>query len=159
MFTNISWGSYIVVIVLLLASWYLFVGLRFYLNDIKEIATGKRKLRLHRVRNENYQEFPSQLNEQGQPAITSSESSFGEFDNTFNDVDNLVEQLKNVINDAAKRKLLKQECIVFLRSVLQEYPSIKFSPFKSSVSELIVSECAKLDYMVLTQTEAEALWN
>jgi hypothetical protein len=159
MFTNISWGNYTVAVVLLLTSWYLFVGLRFYFDDIKEIVTGKRKLQFRRLRSTNYQNSQSELNYKDSSEAASSESSFGEFDTTFQDVDALVERLKNVIADAAKRKLLKQEFIDYLRLVLKEYPSVKNSPFSSSVSELIVSECDKLESITLTQGEAEELWN
>ena len=159
MFTNISWGNYIVVVVLLLASWYLFVGLRFYFDDIKEIVTGKRKLQFHRLEKTNYQEIQSELNYQNSPEVTSTQSSFGEFDTTFQDVDSLVERLKNVIADAAKRKFHKQEFLDYFKSILREYPTVKDSPFRSSVSELIVSECDKLESITLTQTEAEGLWD
>lgn len=159
MFTNISWGNYIVVVVLLLASWYLFVGLRFYFDDIKEIVTGKRKLQFHRLGNTNYQEPQSELHYQDSSQGILPEATFEEFDTTFQDVDALVERLKNFIADAAKRKLDKQEFIDYLRLVLTEYPNVKNSPFSSSVSELIVSECDKLKSVTLTQTEAEALWN
>lgn len=108
MLTNISWTNYIVVVVLLTASWYLFVGVRFYFNDIKEITAGKRKLQFRGLSKIQYHEFPSQLNEQDFPKSTSSDSPFGEFDTTFEDVDLLVERLKNVITDAAQKNYLKQ---------------------------------------------------
>jgi hypothetical protein len=159
MFTNISWGNYIVAVALLLASWYLFVGLQFYFDDIKEIVTGKRKLNFRRSGNTNYQEPQPELHYQDSSEVTSNQSSFGEFDTTFQDVDALVEQLKDIVTDAAKRKLVKQEFIDHLRLVLKEYPSVKNSAFSSSVSELIVSECDRLESITLTQGEAEALWN
>ncbi|MFV8354904.1 hypothetical protein ACNQGB_01810 [Flavobacterium sp. XS1P32] len=159
MFTNISWSNYIVVVVLLLAIWYLFVGLRFYFDDIKEIVTGNRKLQFRRLGHPNYEEPQSELNYQNLPEVTSTQSSFGEFDTTFQDVDSLVERLKNVVADAAKRKFHKQEFLDYIKSILWEYPSVKDSPFRSSVSELIVSECDKLESITLTQTEAEELWD
>lgn len=159
MFTNISWGNYIVAVVLLLASWYLFIGLRFYFDDIKEIVIGKRKLHFRRLGNTNYQETQSELHYQDSSQGILPEATFGEFDTTFLDVDALVEQLKDIVTDAAKRKLLKQEFIDHLRLVLKEYPSVKNSAFSSSVSELIVSECGRLESITLTQREAEGLWN
>jgi hypothetical protein len=158
MFTNISWVNYMVVVALLLASWYLFVGLRFYFEDIKDLVTGKRKLQFRAFGDTMYQEPQYDLSHQDSPEVNSSQSSFEEFDTTFQDVDALVERLKNVVSDAAKRKLLKQEFIDYLRLVLIEYPSVKNSPFSSSVSELIVSECDRLESITLSQTEAEALW-
>lgn len=154
MFTNISWGNYIVVVVLLGISWYLFVGLRLYFAEIKDIATGKRKFQF-----QSYPEIPSNLGCQESPDSTSSPSFLTESDQTFQDVDHLVERLKNVVADAAQRKLLQQEFVDYLGLVLSEYPSVKNSPFRSSVSELIVSECEKLESIHLNQQETEALWN
>jgi hypothetical protein len=159
MFTNISWGNYIVAVALLLASWYLFVGLRFYFDDIKGIVTGKRKVQFRRLGNTNYLEPQPELNYQNSAEVTSNQSSFGEFDSTFQDVDALVERLKNVIADADKRKVLKQEFLDYIQLILKEYPSVQDSPFRSSVSELIVSECNRTESITLTQREAEALWN
>ena|SRR3970040_689438 len=159
MFTNISWVNYIVVVALLLASWYLFIAFRFYFEEIKDIVTGTWKLQFRGADGKSAEQSQHDLKGPDSPEVSSSQSSFGEFDTTFQDVDALVERLKNVVADAAKRKLLKQEFIDYLRLVLREYPSLKDSPFRSSVSELIVSECDKLESITFTQTEAEGLWD
>ncbi|KFF13752.1 hypothetical protein [Flavobacterium hydatis] len=158
MFTNISWGNYIVVIVLLLASWYLFIGFRFYFGDIKDLLNGKRRLQFRSPQHTSSYEPDPLLHSQESTERNSVPSPFGEFDTTFQDVDHLIERLKTVITDSTKKKIPKQEFIDYLRSILVEYPSIKNSSFSSSVSELIVSECTKIDAIVLTQEEAEALW-
>jgi hypothetical protein len=159
MFTNISWVNYIVVVALLLVSWYLFVGFRFYFDDVKEIVMGKRKLQFRGLKDFNYSDPQSELNYQDSTEGTSFQSEFALSDNTFEEVENLVERLKNVVVDAAQRKLLKQEFIDYLRLILSEYPNVKNSPFSSSVSELIASECDKLVSITLTQDEAERLWD
>jgi hypothetical protein len=158
MFTNISWGNYIVVVVLLLASWYLFIGLRFYFDDIKEIVTGKRKFEFRRIGNTNYQEPQSELNYLDFE-ITSSESEPAGSDTIFQEVDGLVKRLKNVITDATQRKLIKQEFQDYMRLALAAYPLLRDSPYRSSVDELIVSECEKQGAILLSQQEVEALWD
>lgn len=158
MFTNISWGNYMVVVILLLASWYLFVGFRFYFDDLKEVISGKRKLQFRGFENPSYEDSQSELNYLESPKAISEQTSFGEFDTTFQDVDALVARLKNFITDAAKKKLVKKEFTYYLQLLLREFPSVKNSPFNSSISELIVSECDKLESITLTQKEAEALW-
>ncbi|CAA9195792.1 hypothetical protein [Flavobacterium collinsii] len=158
MFTNISWGNYIIVVILLLASWYLFVGFRFYFDDFKEIISGKRKLQLRGFENPDDQDLKSELDYKESPQTISDPTSLGEFDTTFQDVDALVARLKTFIADAAKKKLVKKEFTYYLQLLLREFPSVKNSPFNSSISELIVSECGKLESITLTQKEAEALW-
>lgn len=158
MFTNISWGNYIVVVILLLASWYLFVGFRFYFDELKEVISGKRKLQFLGFENATYQDTEPELKNQESAELTSNQTSFGEFDTTFQDVDALVARIKTFITDAAKKKLVKKEFTYYLQLLLREFPSVKNSPFNSSVSELIVSECDKIESITLTQKEAEALW-
>ncbi|MFH7012405.1 hypothetical protein ACHRV5_11060 [Flavobacterium sp. FlaQc-52] len=157
MFTNISWSNYIIVVALLLTSWYVFVGVRFYLDEIKNLISGKQRPQFRK--SQDSYESTTMSDSQEVTALSYPQSSFGEFDTTFKDVDNLIERLKSVIAEAVKSKLLKQELIDYFRSVLLEYPSIKNSSFSSSVSEFIVSECEKSEAVSLTQAEAEALWN
>ncbi len=154
MFTNISWGNYIVVIVLLLVSWYLFIGLRFYFVVIKEIVKGKWKLQNRRVKDLEirYDVVQSQAINN-----TSLQPSFGGPEESILDVDAFLERLKNVVEEATQRKLVKKEFQGYLSLLLCEYPSIKNSPFRSVVSELIISECNKLDFISLSQIEVEEL--
>ena len=156
MFTNISWGNYIVVIVLLLVSWYLFVGLRFYFAEIREVLTGKRKFR---NRNANDLDTHYDVVRPQTFRDTSLQSSFAEQEESILDLDAFLERLKNVVKEAAQRKLVKIEFQDYLSLLLNEYPSIKNSSFRSSVNELIVSECNKQDFISLSQTEVEELWS
>ena len=158
MFTNISWGNYTVVVVLLLVSWYLFIGLRFYFAEIKEIVEGKRKLQFRGAIGESSaaSDFDSRhLDFES----TTSESESAESNTIFHEVDGLVKRLKNVISDATQKKLVKQEFEDSMRSALLAYPLLRDSPYRSSVDELIVSECEKQGSILLTQQEVEALWD
>jgi hypothetical protein len=157
MFTNISWSNYIIVVALLLTSWYVFVGVRFYLDEIKNLISGKQRPQFRK--SQDSYESTTMSDSQEVTALSYPQSSFGEFDTTFDEVDNLIERLKSFIADAARRKLSKQEIVDHLRKILLEYPSIKESSFSSSVSEFIMSECEKIQAVSLSQQEAEALWD
>lgn len=135
MFTNISWGNYIIVVALSVASWYLLIGSRFYFDELKDLMTGKRK-KLFRESGANYDEQSTSIsNSQDENQIAFEESTYEEFDTTFRDVDALVKQLKIVIEDASKSKFPKQEMIDNLKLILATYPLIKNSSFSYSVSE------------------------
>lgn len=159
MFTNISWGNYTTVIVLLLLSWYLFIGLRFYFAELKEILTGKQKFQFRSIDNTRNPETASNSGYQESPDSLSSQSHLAESDKTFQEINKLVEKMRNVVVDVAQGKLPKQELVDYLGIVLREYPSVKKSPYRSSVTELIVSECEQLESIYLTQQEVEALWD
>jgi hypothetical protein len=154
MLTNISWDNYIVVVVLLVASWYLFVGVRFYFADLKDIATGKRKFQFG-----SFPQVKSKLDYREAPDGIPSSLSATETDQTFQDVEDLVEKLKNIVADALQRRLPKKEFLYYLSLVLHEFPTVKNSPFRSSICELVVSECDKLELIHVTQQEVDVLWD
>jgi len=159
MLTNISWGTYVTAVALLLTSWYAFVGFRFYLTEVKGLLSGKHKFRVTGPRSLSMDEPP--LPEAEVPPTTHGidTSAFAVEDPTFNDVDAVVEKLKSTIADAAKRSVVKEELLTYLHLVLEEFPSVKNSPFRESVSEFIASECNKNDTLTVTAEEADALWD
>jgi len=44
MFTNISWSNYGIAIGLVVLVWYLFLGFRFYYQEMIQIISGKRRI-------------------------------------------------------------------------------------------------------------------
>lgn len=156
MFTNISWTNYLVTVIILLAIYYLFVGIRFYAGDIKDLLSGKRKLSLKTALPFNSKgEYP--LAPEGN--IHPSEASFEETaDKEFTEVEHLIERLKALIADASRRKMIPQEFKQYLSLVLKEYPSVKNSSLRASVNELIVSECEKYGTVTLTEDEVDLVW-
>lgn len=161
MLTNISWNQYILVVVLLLVSWYLLVGLRFYKEALQARVTGKRKLRFHRGSEDSNTESKEELDPDGGHQgmeINTAESQSDLSDAIFSEIDGLVKRLKNVITDAKQRKLDKQEFEDYMRLILKNYPLLRDSPYRSAVDELIVSECEKIGSFLLTQKEVEGFW-
>lgn len=154
MFTNISWGNYVFVVLLLVASWYLFVGLRFYFAEVKSIVAGKRMFQFR-----SFSEVTSNFGYLDSYDSLPSQSQATESDQTFQDVENLVEKLKNLAGDALRRKLPKKEFMYYLSLVFNEFPTVKNSPFRSSICELVVSECDKLELIHVTQQEVDVLWD
>lgn len=47
MSANISWTNYTIVIILLLAAYYLFIGIRFYLQDLRYFLSNIPKQKTH----------------------------------------------------------------------------------------------------------------
>jgi hypothetical protein len=154
MLTNISWTNYTLVVVLLAASWYLFVGLRFYFTELKDRVTGKKKDQIR-----TFPQFQSNADYLETPNVIPSSLNETQIDQAFQDVEDLVEKLKNLTGDALKRKLPKKEFMYYLSLVFNEFPTVKNSPFRSSICELVVSECDKLELIHVTQQEVDVLWD
>lgn len=154
MLKNISWSDYIIAVAILLAVYYLFVVIRHFSGEIKDLLSGKRKLKFRAAMPDPDSAYD--------PDIEQSQQETGGFEQTtddeFTEVENLIERLKAVIADASRRKLIPQEFKQYLSMVLKEYPSVRYSPLRSSINELIISECQKYGTVTLSDDEAELLW-
>jgi hypothetical protein len=156
MFTNIPWTDYFVTVVLLLTIYYFFVGVRYYSSELKDLFSGKRN-----------PDFRAALpHDTGGEGILSSEENYTNdrpafaitTDDDFAEVEHLIDRLKGVIADASGKKLIPQEFKQYLHLVLQEYPNIQNSPIRSSINELVASECEKYSAVTLSEDEVDLLW-
>ena len=154
MLTNISWTDYLIAVAILLAIYYLFVGLRYFSADLKDFFSGKRNFKAA-LSNDADEESTLSAGESTPAEINAFDETS---DDEFAEVEHLIERLKGVITDASRKKLIPQEFTHYLHLVLKEYPSVRNSPLRSSVNELIVSECEKYSAVTLSEDEVDLLW-
>ncbi|MBF9252140.1 hypothetical protein I2I11_02430 [Pontibacter sp. 172403-2] len=164
MFTSISWTNYIVVIILLLAIYYILIGICFYSRDFQQFLTVRRKGKIRSSGDEIVDDIP--LNNPDDPFkqiesdLSFSDSSFAQTsDDTFEDIERLILRLKEAIADAGTKQYIKQEFFLLLQLILKEYPHLKDSPFQSTINELIISECGKYGSIAISEEEVVMLWN
>jgi hypothetical protein len=154
--TNISWTDYIIAVAILLAAYYFFVVMRYFFADLKNLISGKSNVKFmvgisYDTVSESIQTSEKNYNGESPAFETTTDDDFAE-------VEHLIERLKSVIADASGKKLIPQELKQYLHLVLQEYPNIKNSPFRSSINELVASECEKYGAVTLSEDEVELLW-
>ena len=158
MLSGISWNNYIVVVVLLSMVWYLFVGFRYYFEEIKDLISGKRKFQFRGLIGSSIPKKDYDFDYQKSDEILNTQVEFEIVDTDFNEVEDLVTKLKNAIIDATQKKLVKKEFEDHIRLILKECPALGNSPFRFSLNELIISECEKQESVLLTPQEVDALW-
>lgn len=149
-FTNISWASYILVVTLLVAAWYLVIGMRFYFHNLQNFFTRKRKPKLQIASNETYSTTGSEFTPEQTETLDS--------DDLFNEVENLTAKLKETIADASSKNYNREEFIFLLQLTLKEYPHLKGSIFQEALNNLIISECEKYGSIHLSAVELAMLW-
>jgi len=159
MLSGISWNNYIVVVVLLSIVWYLFVGLRYYFDDIRDLVTGKRKLQFRSLLGKPIPKTNYYFDYQKSDEILNTPVQYETVDPVFNDVEDLTVSLKEAITDAIQKKLSKKHFKAHLQSILQTSPLLADSSFRPSLNELIISECEKQESFLLTLQEVDALWD
>lgn len=155
MFTNISWTGYLTVVAILLAIYYLYVGVRYFSADLKGLFAERQKLKFKAVLHGNSKADDLLVLEDNRLKASSFEETT---DDEFSEVEHLIERLKTVVSDASRRKLIPQEFKQYLSMVLKEYPTVRYSPLRLSINELIISECEKYGTVTLKEEEVELLW-
>ncbi|MDT0677035.1 hypothetical protein [Autumnicola musiva] len=153
MFTQISWTDYLLAVSILLIIYYLFVGVRYFSSDLKDLLAGKRKPTLKTSGFTQHE--PLQNDDSENISVTTDEEANDE----FTEVEHLIEKMKTVITDALDKQLVKEEFRQYLRLVLKEFPSVKTSALRPSVNELIVSECEKQGIVAFNEEEVDELWS
>jgi len=89
MLKNISWSDYIIAVAILLAIYYLFVGVRYFSAEIKDLLSGKRKPKLRTVSSDNNgMSYPG--DEPDQQELVGFEKTT---DDEFTEVEHLIERL------------------------------------------------------------------
>ncbi|MDX9880559.1 MAG: hypothetical protein RBS73_00745 [Prolixibacteraceae bacterium] len=155
MFTGISWTDYFIAVAVLLTGYYFFVGMRYYSADLKDLFSGKRKLKFRKASNipETDKNFPSAekaYRESTDPNTIAGDDQM--------EVEYLTERLTGVIAEASGKSLSPDEFKLYLSLVLREYSHIKNSPLRFAVNELIASQCKKYGAVALSEQDAEQLW-
>jgi hypothetical protein len=156
MLANISWTDYIIAVTVVSIIYYVFVGTRYFSQDLKELLSGKRKLNftpasgipasIGRLTDTDYYRPENPTLEENQ-------------NDEFAQIEDLIGRLKNIIADAAARKADPQEFRQYLQMVFKEYNNLKKSAFRSSINELVVSECEKYNAVAPNEDEVDLLWD
>ena len=163
MFTNISWTNYLVVVSLLLATYYVVVGIRFYSYEIKQLLFGLRKSNLISEPGNN---LVTVNNEQANAEFHNME--FEQFERShlpeqtttdpLLEVEQLASQVQAAIAEATGELFTKEAFFQLLREILKRHPNLKNSSFQSTIQDLILSECEKNSSIRLSTEEVTELW-
>lgn len=162
MFTNISWSNYLLAVLLLLTIYYVFIGIRFYSNDLKQLLNGQRKSGDNLIR-QDLRDFSSSNQDNDQIQSAPSPSGYSAFaeteEDTFNDVEQIISRLKETIAVAIEKKHERSILLKLLQSVYKFYPELRYSAFRPAIDELVISECEKKGSIKLSEEDVEMMWN
>lgn len=151
MFTNVSWGSYLAAIGIILLTWYLVLILKFYSKDLRELLSGEKKLKFPVLKKTS-----NKLENQRDQKCLSS--SFSESFDTLEDAEELSTRIVQAVEESSQMNLSKEQFQNYLKMVLEEYPYVKISSLRENINNLVVSESEKHPQFYLTFAEADTLW-
>lgn len=131
MFKQISWNSYLIMVLLLTIVYYLFIVLKYYRNDVIKLIYGKNLLSRN-ISN----------NEVDQPLLQSFSS-----------------EIKAFIYEAGKDQLNIRDMMPSLQILIRKYPGIRDMTMRESIQNLIIHECKTNCSIHLGEHELSELWN
>jgi hypothetical protein len=152
MFTNVSWGSYLTAVCILLLIWYLVLILKFYSKDLRKLFSGDKKIKFPALKKTSKNKLEDI---RGQNSLS---SAFSESFDTLEDAEELSTRILQVVEESSQMNLSKEQFQNYLKMVLEEYPYVKISSLRENINNLIVSESEKHPQFYLTFAEADTLW-
>jgi hypothetical protein len=79
--------------------------------------------------------------------------------NPVQEVEQLSDQFQEALTRATNELFSKEAFIQLLRPILKMHSSLNEEPVKSSIQDLIISECEKNGTIELSKEEINGLWN
>lgn len=157
MFTQISWGNYTTITIVLLLFYYLFIGFRYYRNDLIQLFTGRKISRDNRLgftaTESLSMDFP-ELDVKN----TDPESSF-EKPNIIRSTQLLADEINAFTVEAGRNTLQKDDIIQSVKLLVAKYPAIKnYSILRIVIDEVVIKACKDNCSIHLSEEELSGLW-
>lgn len=131
MFSNVSWKEYIGAMALLLAVYYLFIGIRYYRRNLLSLLSG----RFHRKQH----------------------SSDGDTDN--DELDSIVFDIRYAILEKASMNASKQELLRQLCERLENYSGLRKPAFRVALSNAIIQQAKDNCNVDFSMAELDDAWD
>jgi hypothetical protein len=150
MMESISWSHYIIAIGALLVMWYLIIGCKFYSVELKRIVSGEQKMKSRT--------FINVLDDLSSLGIDRVEVELLPSLDTLEDTKDLCDLLLQAIKESVDKSFTKEEVQKLIRFLFSEFPFVKDSALRDSITRLLVFETQKYPQFVLSHSEVDALW-
>ena len=152
MLNHITWTQYLCGILALTFIYYTWIVIRFYRQDLRARYSGKKNTFLQPLESPATEhQLPDQVI--ADQTITATQNGEKNFDR----IESLIGELKSQIHQkqggTGETGLLEK-----LRTVIHAYPDLKDSPFRTSINEMIISECQLVEISPPDETELQQLW-
>ena len=163
MYIDSPWTTYAAVLSLLTLGYYIFIGYKFYRQDLRSAFSGKQNRPVKKIQRPAPsisvmpEEQIEQLEVEQEVEQEATEASLPD-EETYQKVMALTSHLRDAIEEANQKQYNKTDLAVLLQMLLKDYSYLKDTPFRVSVNNQIEAECAKYGSMLLSEDEIEELW-
>ena len=154
MFNNISWQSYWTAIAITTTGYYLFIYLIYFRSSVGIIIQKKGKEDLDRlsfIKKENQQPSLLDHEESDYPSFTEDEPEHVLYA--------CMDELNALLDNQKKSKAVKGELMFALRTILEKYPTLRNSDYKTSITNVIATQCESICSIHLSADELNSVWS
>jgi len=152
MLNNITWQGYWVTLAILATGYYLAVYLLYYRSDFKISFPRKRESLIPG----NHSSFASYQS----PTLFDDEKEFElppkESEERL--IYSLMDELGAYFQEAKRSKVVKEEFLFALQRLFSKYPTVKTSPYKESITNVMVSEAEHVCSIHLCAEDISKVW-
>lgn len=159
MYIDSPWTTYAAVLSPLTLGYYIFIGYKFYRQDLRSAYSGKQNRPVSKIQRPapSISVMPEEQIEQQEVEQEATEAPLPD-EETYQKVMALIAHLRDAIEEANQKQYNKTDLAVLLQMLLKDYSYLKDTPFRVSVNNQIEAECAKYGSMLLSEDEIEELW-
>jgi hypothetical protein len=160
------WKTYAIVAVLSGLVYYLFLGWRFFLPDIKAWIKKRKQPATRHSTAATANSIPNEGGRFDEESAPFSESSQLEDDEPpawqneemFEKAQGLMAHLASEIKEAHQKKYSKQDLLLMLEMILKDYILLQGTAFQTAVNNCIKIECARYGSIHLSEGETIEVW-
>lgn len=155
---HLSWTSYLEIVILLLVIYYVFAGIRFYTAYIQRLLGCA-------VKSDAYQGLPDQLVYQETASSANSTNVPENYiddnypDDDIREADSLTASVKSCIAAASGDAYAPDKLTSQIKNIFKKHTSLKASPHRPAINELVVAECERTGTALLTEDEVDQWWS
>lgn len=158
MYIDSPWTTYAAVLSPITVGYYIFIGYKFYRQDLRSAFSGKQNRPVKKIQRPapsiSVTEEPQEPEQVQQETIEDALPD----EETFQKAMGLTAHLRDAIDEAHEKNYSKNDLVLLLQMLLKDYSYLKDTPFRVSINNQIEMECAKYGSMLLSEQETEALW-
>lgn len=129
--------------------YYLFVLVRYYPDKLKNFFAPKSK------KPEIQSSFFRDEQSKSSISVQGPEEEYDEFE----EIENLVSTLQDIIKECSEDNCDIGYCKNEINVALDKVKHLRDSPYRTSINQLITSECEKYGTFMLSEKEVNALWD
>jgi hypothetical protein len=143
----ISWSQYLTAVLIVTAGYYIFIGFKFYRKEISELLSGKWK-----------RSRPIKTEEENKGNKDFSGSYNQVMEGSFDELEEVVEDLRRAILEMAGKQTDKDELLSSLKHRLAHYTGLRKSAFRVAINHYIIRQAKETCAVAFTEEELNKAW-